>query len=128
MLMIGSNNAGGCYPDETVQGIRRVIDLVQQKQPEAKIVLMAIFPRGKVPAKDRLNERDMAVNELMRLYARDWYGNDRVIWLDINDRFMRPNGELKAELFDYEYLHPVDGGYAIWRQAIEPLMKQIIGK
>ena len=128
MLMIGTNNAAGCYPDETVEGIRRVIDVIQEKQPEAKIVLMAIFPRGKVPAKSHLNERDMVVNELMRLYARDYYGNDRVMWLDINDKFMRPNGELKVELFDFEYLHPIDGGYKIWREAIEPIMKETIGK
>jgi hypothetical protein len=43
MLMIGTNNAE--RPDAVVNGIKAVVEAIRSKQPEARILLSAIFPR-----------------------------------------------------------------------------------
>jgi len=49
VMHIGTNNAGKNTPEEIVAGVRALLDEIHQRQPQAHVVLMAIFPRGPKP-------------------------------------------------------------------------------
>src|SRR6185295_6662009 len=51
MLMIGTNNTtGGASGPEIAEGIGAVVWELRKDFPDAKIMLVAIFPRGSTPA------------------------------------------------------------------------------
>src|SRR4051794_30349748 len=46
MLMIGTNNTRSYSSDEIGAGVTKIVNIMKEKQPQAKILLLAIFPRG----------------------------------------------------------------------------------
>ncbi len=50
MVMIGTNNLQSNTPDEIVEGVRAILRALREKLPDARVLLLAIFPR----ARDRM--------------------------------------------------------------------------
>ena len=127
VLMIGTNNTGHRRPDQestadTVAGIKAILDILGQKAPRSKVLLLAIFPRGATPKYgDRL--RNEAVNAEIQKFA----DNTRVFWMNINDKFLQPDGTLSKEIMP-DLTHPNAKGYAIWAEAIMPFVKKTLGR
>ena len=119
-LMIGTNNRD--KPEDTAAGVRKILDLIALKHPEAKTLLLPIFPRGKPGDKNRA--RNEEVNGIIRGFA----DGDKVIWHDINSCFLEDGGVIKAGAFLSDLLHPRRLGYEIWRDAMLPQFKRICGK
>ena len=117
-LMIGTNN--GESPEDVADGIRAVVERILEKHPEAKVVLMPIFPSGGSKA-DKRRQRNERVNEIIRAIA----DGNRVIWLDLNNAFLEPDGSLSKTMMP-DHLHPLEQGYRIWRAAIEPVMRKVL--
>ncbi|MBO7684718.1 MAG: DUF1080 domain-containing protein [Kiritimatiellae bacterium] len=117
MLMIGTNNRegrkGGDGWRDLVPGIRRALDLIAEKHPEAKTLLLPIFPRGK-DASDPIRMRNDKVNAAIKAFA----DGEKVVWLDFTSRFLDAKGDTKWCMNDR--LHPNEKGYAIWWEAIKP--------
>ncbi|MBQ9430859.1 MAG: hypothetical protein IJU44_04830 [Kiritimatiellae bacterium] len=120
MLMIGTNN--GDNPEHIAAGIRKILDIIAQKHPEAKILLLPIFPRGK-DSGDHGRIKNEKVNAIIKGYA----DNDRVLWCDFNQKYLKDNGELPRELMP-DLLHPNHDGYIIWADAVTPFFKEACGK
>ncbi len=127
VMMIGSNNAGhqlkrkgGTGTAATAAGVRRALDSVRARFPKAKILLFAIFPRGK-NANDPARRQNEQVNAIIRNFAD---GKD-VIWVDINDKLMNPDGTIDKEMMP-DRLHPRQKGYEIWSAAIMPYAKRYV--
>ncbi len=127
VVMIGTNNNGHRKPEQestadTVAGIKAILDRLGQKAPDAKVLLLAIFPRGATP-QDACRLRNEAVNaEILKLAD-----NKRVMWLNINDKLLQPDGTLSKEIMP-DLLHPNEKGYGIWAEAILPSLKTVLGK
>ena len=120
-LMIGTNN-GADTPEDTARGIRLVLDAIARRQPQAKILLLPIFPRGKPddPNRGRIAE----FNRLIRPFA----DGDRVLWHDFTERFLKPDGSFRANLMMGDLLHPRHGGYELWRDAAMPVYEKLLGR
>ncbi|HEY9028191.1 MAG TPA: GDSL-type esterase/lipase family protein [Burkholderiaceae bacterium] len=120
VLMIGTNNTGHRAEDPrtTAAGIKRVLEEIRQRLPAAKVLLLAIFPRGERPddPQRRINER---VNRLIADFAD---GHD-VVFLDIGQAFLSPDGILSRDLMP-DLLHPDAKGYAIWQHAMDAQLRQ----
>lgn len=122
VLMIGTNNTGHRAedPHTTAAGIKRLLDEIRHRLPKAKILLLAIFPRGEKPddPQRRLNER---VNTIIAGYA------DRrsVHFLDINAALLNADGTLGRDVMP-DLLHPNAKGYAIWQRAMEPALLKLL--
>lgn len=122
VLMIGTNNTGferdkspRNTETETIAGVTAVVKELRAKLPSSKILLLAVFPRGD---KDSVSRKQVnAVNEgIAKLHD-----GKAVTYLDINQRFLYPDGTLPKEIMP-DLLHPNEVGYAIWADAIkEPL-------
>ena len=120
ILMIGTNNNGD-KPEHIAEGIKRIIATIKEKHPESKIMLLPIFPRG-ADANDVKRRRNEAVNNIIKFFA----DGEKVIWVDFNDKLVDAKGDTKK--FMNDRLHTNHKGYGVWRKAVVPYFKEIIGK
>ena len=125
VVMIGTNNNGHRKPEQektedTVAGIKAILDRLGQKAPQSKVLLLAIFPRGATP-QDACRLRNEAVNAEIQKFA----DNKRVFWMNINDKLLQPDGSLSKEIMP-DLLHPNAKGYEIWAEAIAPFVAKTV--
>ena len=120
MLMIGTNNTGRNTAAEIAEGIGAVVLELQKDFPEAKILLLGVFPRG--PADDPARATIAAINTTI---AKLHDGN-RIHYLDIGDQFLDADGNIPAEIMS-DALHPSTRGYEIWAQAVREPLSRLIG-
>ena len=122
VLMIGTNNNGMRHdaPDTIVAGIRRDVAEIRTRLPRAKVLLLAVFPRGATPD-DPLRVVNDRVNALLPALAD---GRD-VIFLDLNRAFLAPDGTLSKAVMP-DLLHPNADGYRIWQRALQPTVDRLL--
>ncbi len=125
LLMIGTNNTGHFPPDketpiDTIMGIREILKVIKEKQPGARTILTAIFPRGEEPT-NPYRVRNDVVNKEIATFA----DGKSVIWCDFTDKFLDAQGRLSRELFP-DLLHPGPRGYEIWAGAVVPLVDKCL--
>jgi lysophospholipase L1-like esterase len=120
MLMIGTNNTGNCSGPEIAEGIGAVVLELRKNFPDAKILLLAIFPRG---AKSDDDNR-LKVEEANKIIAK-LDDQKHVFFMNINDKFLNDKGGLIG-FRPNDNLHPVEQGYEIWASAVAPILKNWI--
>ncbi|MCR9247723.1 MAG: GDSL-type esterase/lipase family protein [bacterium] len=114
VVMIGTNNAthGECSPAEIAKGVEAVVDRLLTGLPNAKVLLLAIFPRG--PRNGAPAKRCVASNELL---AERYAATDRVVYRDIGESFVK-RGETIDKKIMPDRLHLSPAGYRLWGEAI----------
>ena len=126
VLNIGTNNLTGndACPESTVEqiveGIEAICRFVHQQSEQTTILCMAIFPRGL--RDEPIHAKAQEVNALL---AARLAGKPRILHLSIGERFLGPDGEIPCELMA-DRCHPTEQGYAIWADAIEPVVRQYL--
>ena len=124
MLMIGTNNTWHRKdkPADIAAGIRQVLDLIAKKQPQAKVLLLPIFPFGDNPQHpNRVNNE--AANEIIKTYA----DGEKVVWVDFNAKFLDEKGDNVKWMPDH--CHPNTAGYReVWLPSVLPHIQKIVGK
>jgi dienelactone hydrolase/lysophospholipase L1-like esterase len=103
-LLIGTNNTIQKSPSDTPEdiaaGVRAVLDLVLEKHPESKVLLMPIIPYGYTNAQNSAKgaahyANNQAANEIIRTFA----DGQRVILVDVRSQFMNADGTYKGEMY-----------------------------
>jgi len=122
VLMIGTNNNGMRHdaPATIVAGIRRDIDEIRTRLPRAKVLLLAVFPRGATPD-DPLRIVNDEVNALLPPLA----DGKHVVFLDMNRAFLAPDGTLSKTIMP-DLLHPNADGYRVWQRAMQPTLDRLM--
>lgn len=134
ILLIGTNNLGLKKPNsnepfstpaETVEAIQLIVDRLKELYPNAKIVLMELFPRG-ASSQDPLR---LGVQEVNRQLEKIFADNEveQVQLCNINKLLLNEKGELTKEIMS-DFLHPTDAGYEIWAKAVEPMIVDALGE
>ena len=122
VVMIGTNNSNGedNTPGQIVDGIRAIVKELREKQPQMKILLLAIFPRSEnfTPQRGKLTQINQVLQKLDD-------GQD-VHFLDIGHRFLNDDGLLPASVMP-DYLHLNADAYRTWAEAIEPKLATLLG-
>lgn len=121
VLMIGTNNTGHKLqdPTEVAVGIEKILDILGEKLPETKIVLLAIFPRGE-NAEDKQRLNNDAINKLISSF----HDGEKIHYLDIGNVFLEPDGTLSKEIMP-DLLHLSPKGYQLWASALEAKLKEL---
>ena len=119
MLMIGTNNTGGNSGPEIAEGVGAVVYELRKDFPKAKIMLLAIFPRGTGP-----NDPNRIKNEEANKIIAKLNDGKHVFFMDINDKFLDAQGQLIG--FRGDHLHPTAVGYEAWASAVAPTLKKWI--
>ena len=117
-LLIGTNNIGHRVEsiDETLKGIISIINLVNKKIPNAKVLLFAVFPRSKRPSA-RLRLR---VNDLNKRLEETVEDTD-VCYVDLTHLFLDEHGILNEDVSP-DYLHLSRHQYKKWAEYIQPII------
>jgi arylsulfatase A-like enzyme/lysophospholipase L1-like esterase len=121
VLMIGTNNTGHQMQDpiEVAQGIRHILDVLEENSPETRVLLLGIFPRGANPwDPGRLN--NIAINQAIRRFA----DGDRIRYIDLAPAFLESDGSLSTEVMP-DRLHLSPEGYRRWAEAMEPALREL---
>jgi lysophospholipase L1-like esterase len=121
-VMIGTNNSGANTPDEVRDGVGAIVTKLRARMPGCKVLVLAIFPRGR-SADDRLRKLNEAANQKIEKLA----DGEHVFYLDIGAKFLGPKGTLSAQVMP-DFLHPNENGYRIWASAIEPEVARLLGE
>ena len=126
VLMIGTNNTGHqgrpqkelngavyeCTAEQTAEGIKAILAKLRQKCPDAKILVLGLFPRG-ANKDDKFRQQNEATNAIVKGYA----DGQKVFFLDVGAKFLEPDGTLSKTIMP-DLLHPNEKGYEIWADAI----------
>jgi lysophospholipase L1-like esterase len=128
VILAGTNNVGSRPGgDEKVaditRGLRALLDLCRRKAPNATIILTGITPRN-----DNATDRLAVMPEISRInenLARFADGRS-VRYLDINDKLADSRGVLHEGMTG-DGLHLTVRGYQIWADALEPVLRELLG-
>lgn len=134
VLMIGTNNTGHqgrpqkeldgavyqCSAEQTAEGVKQILEKLKLKCPDAKVLLLGIFPRG-ANAEDKMRQQNEATNAILKGYDN----GKTVFFMDIGAKFLEADGTLSKDIMP-DLLHPNAKGYEIWAQSIESRVKDLL--
>lgn len=120
MLMIGTNNTGSSSGPEIAEGVGADVLEMRKDFPDAKILLLAIFPRSVPgdPVRDKIAEVNRIISKLD--------DQKHVFYLDIGAKFLDDTGHFLADSFRPDNLHPLAKGYDIWGAAVQDKLAQLL--
>ena len=117
MLMIGTNNKSqGNTAAEIAEGVGADVYELRKDFPDAKILLLAIFPRGA-----GTNDPNRVGNEEANKIIARLHDGQHIFFKNINDKFLDDQGRLIG--FRNDNLHPDAQGYEIWASAVADTLK-----
>ncbi len=120
MLMIGTNNSGTFTAPEIAEGVGAVVLEMRKDFPNAKILLLAIFPRSTPgdPVRDKLAEVNKIISKLD--------DQQHVFYMDIGAKFLDEKGVFLPDSFRADNLHPQAKGYDIWGAAVKDKLAELL--
>ncbi len=135
VLMLGTNNTASNPIGQIIDGDRLIVEEFKKQQPQAKILVLGVFPRNNArapvaPEEVRrgnigqqtpvLNATIKAINTGLAMMA----DGTQVFYMDIGDKFL-VNGAVPVDIMA-DGLHPTAKGYQIWADAILPTVKTLL--
>jgi beta-glucosidase len=115
VLMIGTNNIGHFSdekPEWAAAGVKKILDVVHEKLPQTKVLLLGVFPRSTPGTPHR-----QAVEEINKLIAPFADGE--------KTRFLDAQGNIPDDVMP-DKLHPNAKGYDIWYEAMQPVLAEML--
>jgi len=120
VLLIGVNNIGASPVADIVAGEAAILAEFRKRQPQAKVLLLGIFPRGTSPD-DPYRAQIRNINRELAKLAN----GEQVIFLDIGGKFLAPDGTLPLEIAR-DSVHLTRRGYDIWADAIREKVAELM--
>ena len=122
VLMIGTNNNSleSSDPAAVAKAIEKIVAMIRERQPQAKIVMHPIFPRGNSAESAKhaaARARNDKTNEMLAKFAK---ADGKIVWVDFNDKLVDETGWVPKSIMA-DQIHPTDAGYDIWMNALAPL-------
>lgn len=136
-LLIGTNNMDDANyavvhtPEQVLEGTAAIVKLLRQRCPDAKILLLRVFPRANSYKKPDGTERGseakrfaatLKAGELSEALA----DNKSVFFLDVNHVFLKTDGSIDPAMMS-DLLHPSPAGALAWAKAMEPMLSTLMG-
>jgi beta-glucosidase len=114
---ISTNNIGRDPDKDIARGIQTVVQKLEQKMPNAKIILLGVLPRQGV-------SQDTSVEHINTAIAK--LNDDKVVhYLDLGSHFRASLGNVKSNLYRSDQLHINKDGYALWHELMEKLFNKL---
>ncbi len=104
--------------DDHVAKYSAIIAEVRARQPQARILLFGFFPRSE-------SHTGLKANAALRTLAN----NETVFFIDISDRFFRPDGSHNSEM--WQMSGPPDAGihepaFKVWAEVLQPWLDRFL--
>jgi lysophospholipase L1-like esterase len=114
-LQTGEDNTA----EQIAEGVKAIVKELRTKEPQMKVLLLGIFPRG-----ENINPQRGKITQCNQIIQKLDDGKN-VFYLDIGHRFLEEDGTLSATIMP-DYLHLSQKGYEIWAEAIEPKLAELL--
>eukprot|EP00123_Amoebidium_parasiticum_P014130 comp22349_c0_seq1/m.33259 comp22349_c0_seq1/g.33259 ORF comp22349_c0_seq1/g.33259 comp22349_c0_seq1/m.33259 type:complete len:219 (-) comp22349_c0_seq1:285-941(-) len=124
VIMAGTNNHGDSAED-VAAGISAIADYIRGEKPDAHVIIMALFPRGRKPNPLR-GKRD-TINALLkaRYPPGPSVGDTKVHVLDIGAQYLLADGRISETVMP-DYLHLNNEAYVAWAGHLRPLVDTLL--
>ncbi|HEY0945396.1 MAG TPA: GDSL-type esterase/lipase family protein [Opitutaceae bacterium] len=134
VLMLGTNNSAGHTAAEIAAADKKIVEMIRAKLPSAKVLVLAIFPRGARKNNEGVITEQAVADAAKRMAVIDAVNAEltklddgkTVRFLDINAQFLGQDGKIPFPIMP-DQLHPTAAGYQLWAEAMQPLLEQMLG-
>ncbi|MTJ08142.1 G-D-S-L family lipolytic protein [Anabaena sp. UHCC 0204] len=128
LIMVGINDLIRGLDDQEILGnYRRIINYLQQKHPQAEIVVQSILPHGAEGITWEGKEKLLAIPNLRIRKLNEELNNiataKGVRYLNLHPLFTDKQGNLRTD-FTTDGLHLSPPGYLVWRTALQMYSNQ----
>ena len=106
----------GCTPRQVLQEFKTFVARVRRELPDVAIVYISIKPSL---ARWSLWPQMHEANGRIASWART---QERTTFADVSGRMLGADGKPRAELFRDDGLHMTPAGYAVWVEALKPVL------
>lgn len=124
VLMIGINNiVANDSPEKIADGAKKIIEVLRQRVPNGKILLLGILPAGQASG-DTMRGK---IKQVKALTAKLDDGKN-VRFLDIGPKLVDASGIIDPtkDLFQADALHLKVKGYETWADTMKPLLDEML--
>jgi beta-glucosidase len=123
VVMIGTNNSNNQdnTENENLEGVTAIVQQIRTRQPNTKIILLGIFPRGETFSEQR--GKILQVNEALAKLD----DGKNIFYLDFGSQLIESDGSISKSIMP-DFLHPNETGYKIWANAMEPKLKELLAE
>jgi beta-glucosidase len=133
VLLCGTNNfvvtqsAGGevrwdlgaaCPPQDVAAGARAIAQVFRRRLPQTRVIMMGILPVSNQVKWAKCQQANAANAALA-------CNRDEVVYLDLRDRFLMPDGSINPRLFT-DGTHLTPDGYRVWAAGIDPVVSKMM--
>jgi lysophospholipase L1-like esterase len=133
VLMLGTNNSASHTGEEIAAADKKIVEMIRAKIPGAKVLLLAIFPRGaRKDAQGVVTEKSiedatkrMAVINAANAELAKLDDGKNVRFLDVGAKFLGQDGKIPWQIMP-DQLHPTAAGYQLWAEAMQPLLTEMM--
>lgn len=117
VMYAGDNDiAEGCTPQQVLDEFKAFVARVRRGLPDVAIAYISIKPSI---AREAMWPRMREANRLIDGWTRT---QSRVTFVDVAPKMLGAGGKPRASLFRPDGLHMTAAGYAIWIQALRPVL------
>ena len=113
---------GGKTPARVAADYKAFVNAIHAKLPQTRIVIMSIKPSlARWALVEKMRDTNRLVQEMV---AKD---PKRLAYVDVFTPMIGSDGRPRPELFVSDGLHMTRAGYAIWKEALAPVLKAPAG-
>lgn len=128
VILAGTNNVGNIAPrgsedprvPDITRGLNALVDICQQKAPDATIVLTGITPRND-------NIAVMSIINKVNHNIGEFADGKKIRYLNINDKLADKGGKFFDGMASPDGLHLDVKGYQAWADALKPILTELLG-
>ncbi len=104
-----------CPPVDVANGARAIAQVFRRRLPKTRVILMGILPVADRTKWEKCRQAN-AINAAVACNP------DEVAYIDLQDKFLLPDGSINKTLFT-DGTHLTLEGYRVWANSIEPLVQ-----
>lgn len=122
VLNIGVNNLWGDQfgAARIAEGVEKIVDTIQAKSPQTKILLLGILPTGEKPNTANRKKIQAINRQIERLD-----NGSTIRFLDMGPNFLEPDGTISTKIMP-DYLHLSKQGYKIWATSMQKTFAEML--
>ncbi len=107
-----------CPPEDVAAGARAIAQVLRRRLPRTRVIMLGILP----VANQVKWAKCQKANAFNAAFACN---NDEVLYLDLQEKFLMPDGSINKKLFT-DGTHLTEEGYRTWANSIEPLVSDMM--
>ncbi|MHC4252738.1 MAG: GDSL-type esterase/lipase family protein, partial [Planctomycetota bacterium] len=107
-----------CPPEDVARGARAIAQVFRRRLPLTRVIMLGILPVSNKTKWAKCRKSNAANAGLV-------CNEDEVVYLDMRDKFLLPDGSLNSDLFT-DGTHLTPRGYRVWAESLRPYITRMM--